>query len=271
MKSEIHSWQAKPWFVAVLGIFTTVFVFLYLNKPKLFFYYLMIGIIFGLAVIFLNINGAILWIIPFICAIQGYKTANSTKITQRQWYSKFWWILWLPTISLLIVISLYLFELFVVASVSMLPTYQPKDILIVKKFNFELERGKVYVFHHPQTNNTYVKRLIGLEHDTLNFIGDEVSINNKKVGRSLIFAQSDSKIYQETLDNISYSVEYIDYGTFYNDTKITVADGNYFFLGDNRNNSADSRQWGSVPGENIIGEVIYKIESLIGKSVYYTK
>ena len=128
-----------------------------------------------------------------------------------------------------------------VESISMQPTLFPGDYVIVNKlayrFNSSPERGDVIVFRYPPDPDTtpYIKRIIGLPGDQVHIADGNVYVN----GQLLIEA------YLKVNTNI---------GGDWN-----VPSGQLFVMGDNRNNSSDSRKWGFVPLENIIGraELIY--------------
>jgi signal peptidase I len=128
-----------------------------------------------------------------------------------------------------------------VESISMLPTLYPGDYVIVNRlayrFNHNPERGDVIVFKYPPNPEAipYIKRIIGLP-------GDQVHISDGKI---YINGQQMLEPYLKVTTNRG--------GDW------TVPEGQLFVMGDNRNNSSDSRSWGFVPYENIIGraEVIY--------------
>jgi signal peptidase I len=101
-----------------------------------------------------------------------------------------------------------------------------------------LKRGDVIVFKYPLSPETaYVKRLIGLPGDKVEMIGRTVYINGKPLQES----------YTQYIDPGSV---YEHYGPFY------VPEGHYFAMGDNRDNSQDSRFWGFVPRDHIIGKAL---------------
>lgn len=127
-----------------------------------------------------------------------------------------------------------------VESISMQPTLYAGNFVLVNKlaFNFvEPERGDVIVFKYPPdpTQVPYIKRIIGLPGDTIHIEGGKVFING-----------------QELIE--PYLVEPTNRGGDW-----VVPENNLFVMGDNRNSSSDSRTWGTVPMENVIGraEIVY--------------
>ena len=135
-------------------------------------------------------------------------------------------------------------------------------------FESEANRGDIIVFKTPSDNRTdYIKRLIGLPGDTIQFINGELYINNNQVIRTLI--NNEEKLYcgnqqinvstfQEKLpNNKSYIVSYRNDISFQNSDKYKVPKDHYFFLGDNRDCSKDSRylsEVGYVHRNNLVGK-----------------
>jgi len=128
-----------------------------------------------------------------------------------------------------------------VESISMQSTLFPGDYVIVNKlayrFNHSPERGDVIVFRYPPNPDAipYIKRIIGLSGDQIHIADGKVTVNGQLVVEPYLVVSTNRG------------------GDW------TVPDGQLFVMGDNRNNSSDSRSWGFVPLENIIGraELIY--------------
>lgn len=145
----------------------------------------------------------------------------------------------LIAIVLALVIRWLLFQPFYIPSSSMEPTLQINDRIIVSKLSYfwgEPQRGDIVVFKYPlDTKKDFVKRLIGMPGDTIEVKDGLVYINEK--------------VYDE-----DYLPEDLvingDFGP------VVVPAGNYFMMGDNRNNSDDSRFWGFLPEDLIVGKSI---------------
>lgn len=142
-------------------------------------------------------------------------------------------------ILLAVVIRFFILQPFVIPSGSMEPNLQIGDRIMVSKLSYvfsEPKRGDVIVFKYPpDPKRNFVKRAIGIP-------GETITIR-------------DSQLY---VDNIPTPEDYLPPGLQFADYKpVEVPAGEYFMLGDNRNNSDDSRMWGMVPEKNIIGKAVF--------------
>jgi signal peptidase I len=200
-------------------------------------------------------------------------------------------IVWVIFQALLIalVFRTFLFQPFNIPSGSMKETLLVGDFLFVSKFSYgfthyslpfspplfsgriwgsEPARGDIVVFRLPKDDSVdYIKRVIGLPNDKIQMIGGVLHINGKPVERERIedFVETDAdgtttraKRWRETLPNgVSYTTLNLVDNSFYSNTPVyEVPPGHYFMMGDNRDNSQDSRvvsAVGFVPLENIIG------------------
>lgn len=120
---------------------------------------------------------------------------------------------------------------------SMEPTLHHGEFVIVSKINYrfgEPERGDIVVFDFPRNiTQEYIKRAIGLPGDTVEIKDQRVFVNGEKISEPYVNAPP------------NYEGEW------------QVPEGSLFVLGDNRNNSSDSHNWGVVPMENVIGEAFF--------------
>ena len=195
----------------------------------------------------------------------------------------------LAALFIAILIRSLLFQPFYIPSSSMEPTLLVGDRIFVSKYTYgyskhsfpfspnvsnkrffskDPERGDLVVFKTPADNRTdYIKRLIGLPGDTIQFINGELIINDKKVIRKQFKKKInvrcgnfflETETYIETLPNgKQHFVAYKNRGSLQNTQKFKVPTGYYFLLGDNRDCSKDSRYLNSVgyvQNLNLVGE-----------------
>ena len=186
-----------------------------------------------------------------------------------------------------IVIRSLFFQPFYIPSSSMEPTLLVGDRIFVSKYSYgyskhsfpfsppfsnerfftkDLKRGDLVVFKTPSDNRTdYIKRLIGLPGDTIQFKNGEIFLNNKKIKREKIKNESiircgsqnlNTVSFIETLPNgISYNAVYLTKGTLKNSDEYKVPNDSFFLMGDNRDCSKDSRFLSSVGYVNKINLV----------------
>jgi|TARA_B100000586_G_scaffold268647_1_gene245655 signal peptidase I len=132
----------------------------------------------------------------------------------------------------------YIMMVSLVPSGSMIPTFQIRDRLFVNRFIYRFsspKRGDIVVFESVTDDKDYVKRCIGLPGETIELKNGYVYIN----GVLLVLA------------GVDIQRDYTDYGP------VTVPENQYFVLGDNRANSRDSRYWGFVPNDNLMGKSLF--------------
>ena len=199
----------------------------------------------------------------------------------------------LKTLFYALIIAIFirsiLIQPFYIPSSSMEPNLLVGDRLFVTKFSYGYskhsfpfsppifngrllsdtpKRGDVVVFKTPADNRTdYIKRLIGLPGDTIQFIDGDLFLNSKKIQKKIINKNDslycgNSKIsvstYEEKLPNeVSYEASYRNDISFKNSDIFTVPENHFFFLGDNRDCSKDSRflsEVGYVHKDNLVGK-----------------
>ena len=122
-----------------------------------------------------------------------------------------------------------------------------------------MERGEIYVFRHPKNEDIpYVKRLIAVPGDSVAVKGSEVIVNGVSLPTSLVKETEQFKYYKQQIGKQAFYIQHTKSQRKSDMHLQFVPPNSYFFLGDNRDNSNDSRFWGFVPSDNIIGEVVYK-------------
>ncbi|MEO8025702.1 MAG: signal peptidase I [Bryobacteraceae bacterium] len=186
---------------------------------------------------------------------------------------------WTITILLLLFGTTTLVQAFVIPTGSMEDTLLIGDHLLVDKLAFApsgpvskyllpytpVKRGDIIVFRYPiDIKQTFVKRVIGLPGDHIRVINKEVYVNGTKLKEPYKYNKTDYidsyrdnfpgepnvRLYEPAIAMLEHNVV---------DGRVVVPDGHYFAMGDNRDSSLDSRYWGFVPRDNIIGKplIIY--------------
>lgn len=187
-----------------------------------------------------------------------------------------------PVLFIVLLFRSFLFEPFKIPSGSMIPTLLIGDFIVVNKFNYGLrlpvlnskfleisepQRGDVVVFRYPVDDSiNFIKRVIGLPGDTVTYRNKRFFINGEPIEyvSSAPFLSSQVKCSTPRSDALRVRE---DLGLMRHDILIhesrpgrdgqwIVPPGNYFMVGDNRDNSNDSRAWGFVPEENLVGEAV---------------
>lgn len=142
-------------------------------------------------------------------------------------------------VILAVIIRLFVLEPFYIPSGSMEPTLREHDRIIVSKLNYNFQdpkRGDIIVFKYPKDpQRNFVKRLIGLGGETVALKNSRLYINGQLVPE----------------DYLPQGLRFADFGP------VAVPEGSYFMLGDNRNNSEDSRVWGFLPENLIVGKEVF--------------
>jgi len=166
--------------------------------------------------------------------------------TMKKFFTFVWEVAKIVIIAAVIVIPIryFLFQPFFVRGQSMDPNFESGDYLIVDEITYRFkapQRGEVIVFKSPQNpSQRFIKRIIGLP-------GETVEVKNGKV---IIYTKDGSQV----LDESNYLSDLLTGGNI----QITLAEDEYFVLGDNRPFSFDSRRFGVLPEENIIGRVVFR-------------
>ncbi|MEM8560783.1 MAG: signal peptidase I [Pseudomonadota bacterium] len=178
-----------------------------------------------------------------------------------------------PVLAIVFVLRSFLVEPFQIPSSSMVPTLEVGDYILVNKYTYgirlpvirtkvfslnEPKRGDVMVFFPPHMNDTYyIKRVIGLPGDTVTYRNKTLYVNGEAVEEEslAVIPEGSSRVRLglETLGEESHLVQYND-SRPPRDMSVVVKPGHYFMMGDNRDNSSDSRIWGQVPEEDIVGK-----------------
>ena len=164
---------------------------------------------------------------------------------------------WLQAIVIAVVVSFilknYFLTLVKVQGESMEPTLQHADRIYVNRFMYKPEKGDIIIFQPASDpNKPYVKRVIATEGDTvyIDFQSGKVYVNDKLLDEDYIL--------EPTHRYGSYIMRLIEQGNYSKENPIVIEEGKIFAMGDNRNNSKDSREIGQVPVEEIMGHAIFR-------------
>jgi signal peptidase I len=129
----------------------------------------------------------------------------------------------------------------------------------------EPQRGEIMVFIPPHVNQYFIKRVIGLPGDTIRYENQRLSVNGELVPEEFVSSVSvdtgigplDGVLNSATYNGVTHATQHIPgVNSSRGRSSWIVPAGHYFMIGDNRENSADSRVWGAVPEENIVGKAI---------------
>lgn len=201
-----------------------------------------------------------------------------------------------PVILLVFVLRSFLYEPFKIPSTSMVPTLQVGDLILVNKYQYGVrlpiinkkiievgnpQRGDVMVFKYPENMALdYIKRVVGVPGDTVTYKNKRLIINGKEVSYKPLPDYLDeetlsySKHLSEDLNGVAHQIltnprapSYVSNPHDFPNRDLCTYDvegftckvpaGQYFMMGDNRDNSLDSRYWGFVPDKNIVGKAFF--------------
>ena len=201
-----------------------------------------------------------------------------------------------PVILAVFVLRSFLFEPFKIPSGSMIPTLLVGDLILVNKFTYGIRlpvintkltegtvpaRGDVMVFRYPpKPSLDYIKRVVGVPGDEVAYLNKQLTINGQVVAKKPVadFFEADAMQYFKQFeeargakthrilndDNRPAFIPGVENFPFRENCRYSVEgvvckvpEGHYFMMGDNRDNSLDSRYWGFVPDRNIVGKAFY--------------
>jgi signal peptidase I len=230
-----------------------------------------------------------------ISQVDGNVTEAKAKLLAQPWWLD-WTAGLFPVIIAVFVLRSFMFEPFKIPSGSMIPTLLVGDLILVNKFEYGLrlpvlntkitegtapKRGDVMVFRYPpKPSLDYIKRVVGVPGDEVAYLNKRLTINGKVLDTTAVpdFFDEDSmryfKQFEEDMGTVKHRVlnddsrpAFIpgaDEFEFKQNCQYSVEgvvckvpEGHYFMMGDNRDNSLDSRYWGFVPDKNIVGKAFF--------------
>lgn len=187
-----------------------------------------------------------------------------------------------PVLAIVLVLRSFIVEPFQIPSESMVPTLEVGDFILVNKFTYGLrlpvirtkvvdlgepERGDVMVFFPPGETRYFIKRVVGLPGDEIRIVDNQLTLNGELVEQEIVERQAATnrgEFCYRADGNYLLAEEYLsDEGHLIRKCTVpgslsrtgfwVVPEGHYFMMGDNRDNSSDSRDWGPVPEDRIVG------------------
>jgi signal peptidase I len=230
-----------------------------------------------------------------IAQVDGDVAQAKQRLLAQPWWLD-WTAGLFPVILVVFLLRSFLFEPFKIPSGSMIPTLLVGDLILVNKYHYGIrlpvintkivanrdpQRGDVMVFRYPKdTSVDYIKRVVGVPGDEVAYVNKHLTINGQPVPEQEVpkFYDEDSlrwsRQFSETLGGVEHRVLNDDNrppgvmpddsfpdkeNCRYNAEGVVckVPAGHYFMMGDNRDNSQDSRYWGFVPDENIVGKAFF--------------
>jgi len=216
-----------------------------------------------------------IWLLD-ILVLRKRRTAGASEPMIVEYSKSFF-----PVILIVFLIRSFIVEPFKIPSGSMMPTLLAGDFILVNKFTYGLrvpilnttfidvgqpKRGDVIVFHYPPDPSIdYIKRVVGVPGDKIAYRNKQLYVNGEKLdvqfmddyqyvgsGLNMVYA----KRYKEALGGKTHDI-LIEEDTLVIDAEVEVPAGHYFAMGDNRDNSRDSRVWGFVPENNLVGKAFF--------------
>ena len=180
-----------------------------------------------------------------------------------------------PVLGLVLVLRSFVVEPFQIPSSSMVPTLKVGDFILVNKWTYGIrlpvlrtkiielnspERGDVMVFFPPHEERYFIKRVVGLPGDEIHVLDGVLYINGDKMSQKVLQGETPaprSVVMTEDLNGLKHAMQRRILPTRLSQNYTAVVpQGHYFMMGDNRDNSSDSRVWGPVPEERIVGRAL---------------
>ncbi len=185
-----------------------------------------------------------------------------------------------PVLLIVLVLRSFLLEPFQIPTGSMIPTLEVGDFILVNKYAYGVrlpvigtklmnvadpQRGEVMVFIPPHEDKYYIKRVIGLPGDSVRYEDKNLYINGELISEEFVEDISietnigilAGTLHQETINGVEHATQHINgAGRQRSRTVWVIPNGHYFMMGDNRDNSSDSREWGTVSEADIVGKAV---------------
>ena len=230
---------------------------------------------FSALLVFLTFASGIIWLIDSLFFASSRKETTTENVKEPVWveYARSFF----PIFLIVLILRSFIFEPFKIPSASMMPTLLIGDFILVNKYEYGLrlpvlhtkfienktpERGDIVVFRYPEDPSIpFIKRVVGLPGDKVSYHDKVLYINDipmKQMENGLYnahgagYMMNGALLQIENLKGKEHEI-LLDPRRYSQELEEIVPEGHYFVLGDNRDNSKDSRFWGYVPDENLVG------------------
>jgi len=231
---------------------------------------------FSLVLVILVTICGVIWLIDHFLFAKARNKSGATEEPIVVEYAKSFF----PVLFIVLMLRSFVIEPFQIPSGSMIPTLEVGDFILVNKYHYGLrlpvvgtkivennapQRGEVMVFIPPHDPRYFIKRVVGLPGDRIDYENKILRINGEQLEVDIVdevmietaVGMRSGILFNEQLGPVNHNAQIVASDTRGSSrTSWIVPPGHYFMMGDNRDNSADSRVWGPVPEENIVGKAI---------------
>ena len=277
-----ENWKPDRGVAFALAVLLPMSAMLYVNKPRLFLVYLIVFVVAAKTVLlFLYPLSLYFFWIAYVIHVD-WIVRNYDNTLKRSWWSRLWGLL---LALILVVVFAFLLNSFFLSSYripsnSMSPNVRTGDMILVRRWGFgeygmwgitisdpglsdsvAIERSKLYVF--KVDGRFILKRVIGLPGDVVSFDGERITIDGRELVSEFLEESRGGRLYKESVDGHSYTIARRGGGRPDSAGKWSVPEDHYFFVGDNRDNSRDSRHFGPISANDFVGEVIYVFDNML--------
>lgn len=274
-------WKPNKWLAALLGLLFQWIAFLYVGRWRLALAFIAVGIVLALMGLRFGASDYSLLAVSVFSSVLAYRIASkAAPVSVRPWFGRWYGMLGIIGTLILFIVLLraFLIEPFRMPSTAMAPTLDVGTIVLVSKVGYgsfgtygvvltrgapsaSVPRGALVVFESPVNPGQYfVKRVVGIPGDAIAYKDKRLAINGQSVTINEENSEGTEAIIREAIDGKAYRTV-VNRQRPAVDWEVTVSPNHYFFMGDNRDASDDSRRFGAVDAKLLIGVVVYVFHS----------